>query len=195
MCTMMSNNLIKWCQWDHLLEGILKGLRVRAAGLKLFMVSIEDLVCQLCIGCSLSLGNNGTKLCVVTDIFVTSYSFWLIPTIWYILYTPALFMTPWQLPNLGRSKLCAMANGFSTFLFSSPIFVSFAKKVNPRCFYSSTFCVVVLMSILILPCFWDSIHIFKYGAKISGQTRGRACHLHWCLHLTKEASRWWLRSE
>ena len=38
------------------------GLRVRAAGLKVFMVSIDDLVCQLCIGCSLSLSNNGTKL-------------------------------------------------------------------------------------------------------------------------------------
>jgi len=32
------------------------------------MVSIKDLVCQLCIGCSLSLSNNGTKLCVITDI-------------------------------------------------------------------------------------------------------------------------------
>ena len=51
------------------------GLRVRSAGLKVFMVSIDDLVCQLCIGCSLSLSNNGTKLCVITDIFVLSYSF------------------------------------------------------------------------------------------------------------------------
>jgi len=59
-CTMMSNNLIKWCQRDHLLEGILNGLIVRAVGLKLFMVSIKDyLVCQLCIGCSLSLSNKG----------------------------------------------------------------------------------------------------------------------------------------
>ena len=32
------------------------------------MVSINNLVCQLCIGCSLSLSNNGTKLCVITDI-------------------------------------------------------------------------------------------------------------------------------
>ena len=32
-CTMMSNKLIKWCQRDHLLEGILKRLRLRAAGL------------------------------------------------------------------------------------------------------------------------------------------------------------------
>ena len=39
------------------------------------MVSIDDLVCQLCIGCSLSLSNNGTKLCVITDIFGLSYSF------------------------------------------------------------------------------------------------------------------------
>jgi len=49
------------------------GLRVRGAGLKVFMVSIDDLVCQLCIGCSLSLSNNGTKLCVITDIFGLSY--------------------------------------------------------------------------------------------------------------------------
>ena len=72
----MSNNLIKWCQREHLLEGILfKALRVRATGLKLFIVSIGDQACQLCIGCTLSLLNNGTKLCVITDIFVTSYSF------------------------------------------------------------------------------------------------------------------------
>ena len=51
------------------------GLRVRAAGPKVFMVSIDDLVCQLCIGCSLSLSNNGTKLGVITDIFGLSYSF------------------------------------------------------------------------------------------------------------------------
>ena len=44
------------------------GLRVWSAGLKVFMVSINNLVCQLCIGCSLSLSNNGTKLCVITDI-------------------------------------------------------------------------------------------------------------------------------
>jgi hypothetical protein len=72
-------NLIKWCQWDHLIDRILMGLRVRAAGLKVFMVSIKDLVCQLCIGCSLSLSNNGTMLCVITDIFGLSYSFWLVP--------------------------------------------------------------------------------------------------------------------
>jgi hypothetical protein len=51
------------------------GLRVLAAGLKLFMVSIDDLVYQLCIGCSLSLSNIGTKLCIITDILVLSYSF------------------------------------------------------------------------------------------------------------------------
>ena len=84
--TISEYNLIKWCQWDHLLDRILMGLRVRAAGLKLFMVSIKDLVCQLCIGCSLSLSNNGTKLCVITDIFGLSYSFWLVPTVlsWFI---------------------------------------------------------------------------------------------------------------
>ncbi len=49
------------------------GLRVWAAGLKVIMVSIDDLVCQLCIGCSLSLSNNRTKLCVITDIFGLSY--------------------------------------------------------------------------------------------------------------------------
>ena len=67
--TISEYNLIKWCRWDHLLDRILMGLRVRAAGLKVFMVSIDNLVCQLCIGCSLSLSNNGTKLCVITDIF------------------------------------------------------------------------------------------------------------------------------
>jgi hypothetical protein len=36
-------------------------------------VSIDDLSCHLCIGCSLSLINKGTKLCVITDIFGTSY--------------------------------------------------------------------------------------------------------------------------
>jgi hypothetical protein len=50
-------------------------LRVRAAGLKLFIVSINDLQCRLCIGDSLRLNNNGAKLCMLTDIFVTSYSF------------------------------------------------------------------------------------------------------------------------
>jgi hypothetical protein len=33
------------------------------------MVSIDDLACHLCIGCSLSLINKGTKLYVITDIF------------------------------------------------------------------------------------------------------------------------------
>jgi hypothetical protein len=82
--TIRGTNLIKWCQWEHLLDRILKGLRVRGAGLKLFMVSIDDLVCQLCIGCSLSLINKGTKLCVITDIFGTSYSFWLVLTHMYL---------------------------------------------------------------------------------------------------------------
>ena len=71
---MSGTNIVKWCQRDQLLEGIVKGLRVRAPELKLFMVSIDDLVCQLCIGCSLSLSNNGSKLCVITDIF------------WYLLF-------------------------------------------------------------------------------------------------------------
>jgi len=71
-------SLLKYCKRHP--KGIprrerVKGLRVRGAGLKLFMVSIDNLVCQLCIGCSLSLINKGTKLCVITDIFGTSYSF------------------------------------------------------------------------------------------------------------------------
>jgi hypothetical protein len=45
-------------------------------------VSIDDLVCQLCIGCSLSLSNNRTKLCVITDIFGTSDFDWYL---WYYL--------------------------------------------------------------------------------------------------------------
>ena len=55
--------------------GFSKGLRVRATGHKLFMVSIDNLVCQWCIGCSLSVSNNGTKLCIITDIFVLIDSF------------------------------------------------------------------------------------------------------------------------
>ncbi len=64
------HNLIKCCRGDDLLEGLLKGLRVRAAGLKLFLVSIDDLQCCLCIGGSLPLNNNGAKMCFITDIFV-----------------------------------------------------------------------------------------------------------------------------
>ncbi len=51
------HNLIKCCRGDDLLEGFLKGLRVRAAGLKLFIVSIDDLQCCLCIGGSLHLNS------------------------------------------------------------------------------------------------------------------------------------------
>jgi hypothetical protein len=51
------------------------GLRVRAAGLKVFMVSINDLVCQLCTGALCPLAIRGQKLCVITDIIVLSYSF------------------------------------------------------------------------------------------------------------------------
>ena len=76
--TISGNNHIKWCQWEHLLDRILKGLRVRGAGLKLFRVSIENLTCHLCIGCSLPLINKGTTLCVITYIFGTSYSFRLV---------------------------------------------------------------------------------------------------------------------
>jgi hypothetical protein len=62
--------MIKFCWGDDLIEGLLKGLRVRAAGLKLFIVSIEDLQCCLFIGGSLHLNNNGAKMCFITDIFV-----------------------------------------------------------------------------------------------------------------------------
>ena len=43
-------------------------------------MSIDNLACHLCIGCSLSLINKGTKLCVITVIFGTSYSFRLVLT-------------------------------------------------------------------------------------------------------------------
>jgi hypothetical protein len=77
--TICGTNRIFWCQRDHLLEGILKGLRVWAAGLKFYIVSMLDhLVCHLCIGGSLSLSNNGTTMCVITDILVPS-SFILVP--------------------------------------------------------------------------------------------------------------------
>ncbi len=65
----------KCCREDDLLEGLLKGLRVRAAELKLFIVSIDDLQCCLCIGGSLHLNNNGAKMCFITDIFELTYSF------------------------------------------------------------------------------------------------------------------------
>ncbi len=80
--TIRGTNLIQWCQWEHLLEGIVEGLRVWVAGLKLFMVSIDSLLCRFCIGCSLSLNNNGTKLCTIGDIFGPSYSFWLVSHVW-----------------------------------------------------------------------------------------------------------------
>ncbi len=67
--------MITCCQKDDLLEGLLKGLRVRAAGLKLFIVSIDNLQYCLCIGGSLCLNNNGAKMCFITDIFVLTYSF------------------------------------------------------------------------------------------------------------------------
>jgi hypothetical protein len=37
---------------EHLSEGILRGLRVWAAGLNLFIVSVSNLVCCLCTGCT-----------------------------------------------------------------------------------------------------------------------------------------------
>ena len=51
------------------------GLRVRAAGLKVFMVSIDDLVCQLCIGCSLSLSNISGQSCALLTYFLCSLIF------------------------------------------------------------------------------------------------------------------------
>ena len=42
------------------------------------MVSIDDLACHLCIGCSLSLINKGTKLCVITDILLVPLIFRLV---------------------------------------------------------------------------------------------------------------------
>jgi hypothetical protein len=37
------------------------------------MVSMEDQVCQLCIGCSLPLSNNGTKLCVIRPVVTDTF--------------------------------------------------------------------------------------------------------------------------
>jgi hypothetical protein len=73
--TIRGTNLIQRCQWDHLLEEILKGVCVWASGLNLSIVSTDGLLCRFCIGCSLSLNYNGTKLCVIRDIFYPSYSF------------------------------------------------------------------------------------------------------------------------
>ena len=79
-CTISEYNLIKQCWWQHLLEGILKGFRVWAAGLKLFTVFTDDLLCRWCIGRSLWLQYKWAKLALITDIFVLTYSFWLVPT-------------------------------------------------------------------------------------------------------------------
>ena len=76
--TISEHNLIKWCQWEHLLDQILKGLRVRGAGLKLSIGSMDDLLCCWCMGCYAWLNNNGTKLAFLSDIFVLTYSFWLV---------------------------------------------------------------------------------------------------------------------
>ncbi len=75
----LRHNLIKWCLWEHLLDQILKGLRVRGAGLKLSIGSIDDLLCCWCIECYAWLNNNGTKVAFLSDIFVLTYSFWLVP--------------------------------------------------------------------------------------------------------------------
>jgi hypothetical protein len=77
--TIRGNNSIPWCQWEHLLEDLTKYLRVRSAGLKLFIVSLDNPQCCFCIGCLLSLDNIWAKMCVIRDIFVLSYSFWLVP--------------------------------------------------------------------------------------------------------------------
>ncbi len=68
----------KRCPREHILEEILKGLRVWAAGLYLFVVSISNRVCCFSTGCTWWLNNSGTKLCIITDIFGTAYSFWLV---------------------------------------------------------------------------------------------------------------------
>ncbi len=78
MCTIRGTNLIPWCYWAHLWEDLFKYFRVRAAGLKLFIVSFDSLQCCFCIGCSLSLNNNGAKMSVHKGHFCTSYSFWLV---------------------------------------------------------------------------------------------------------------------
>ncbi len=66
------NSYIGVRERDHLLQDLLQGLRVQAAGLKLFNVSINDLLCHSCIGGSLCLNNNGAKLRVLTDITLSS---------------------------------------------------------------------------------------------------------------------------
>ncbi len=73
--TIRGTNLIQRCRWDHLLEGILKGVCIWAAGINPSIVSTDGLLCRFCIGCSLSLNYNGTKLCVIRDVFGPSYSF------------------------------------------------------------------------------------------------------------------------
>jgi hypothetical protein len=76
--TMSEHKLIKWFYWVHQWDRIPKGLRVRGAGLKLFIVSMNDLLSRLCIGYYVWLNNYGAKLAIIGNIFVLTYSFWLV---------------------------------------------------------------------------------------------------------------------
>ena len=66
--TISEYNLIKWCQWDHLLDRILMGLRVRAAGLKVLMVSMTIWCVNCALGALCPLAILGQS-CVIWHIF------------------------------------------------------------------------------------------------------------------------------
>jgi len=68
-CTTCGTNLIKWCQRDHLLEGRVKGLRVRAAGLKLSSWCLSTICCVNCalgalchLGCDFFSSHTNTQI-------------------------------------------------------------------------------------------------------------------------------------
>ena len=77
--TISEHNYIKWCHWVHRLDLIPKGLWVRGAGLKLFIVSMNNLLTCLCTGYYVWLNNDGAKLGMLSDIIVLTYSFRLVP--------------------------------------------------------------------------------------------------------------------
>ena len=76
--TISEHNYIKWCHWVHRLDLIPKGLWVRGAGLKLFIVSMNNLLTCLCTGYYVWLNNDGAKLGMLSDIIVLTYSFRLV---------------------------------------------------------------------------------------------------------------------
>ena len=78
-CTTCGTNLIKWCQRDHLLEGLVKGLRVRVAGLKLSSWCLSTICCVNCalgalcpLGCDCDFFSSHTNTQIYKSLFSIS---------------------------------------------------------------------------------------------------------------------------